>query len=114
MKMKKATQKLAALAQETRLSVFRLLVEAGESGLSAGEIAETLDVPAPTLSFHLAQLTEAALLVRSRKSRSIIYAVDFDGVQGLLRYLMADCCQGQPELCGIVLEAEEPYSATAR
>lgn len=100
MELKDAIPKLSALAQETRLSIFRLLVKAGHGGLAAGDIAATLDVPAPTLSFHLAQLAQAGLLERHRRSRSIIYTVDFEGVQGLFRYLMADCCGGRPELCG--------------
>ncbi len=100
MEIKDATPKLAALAQETRLAIFRLLIGAGHDGLVAGDIATELDVPPPTLSFHLAQLTQAGLLERRRRSRSIVYTVDFEGVQGLFQYLMADCCGGRPELCG--------------
>ncbi|MBZ0149802.1 MAG: metalloregulator ArsR/SmtB family transcription factor [Pseudorhodoplanes sp.] len=100
MELQDAIPKLAALAQETRLAVFRLLIGAGHKGLAAGDIAAALDVPAPTLSFHLAQLTQAGLLERRRNSRSIIYTVDFEGVQSLFRYLAADCCEGRPELCG--------------
>jgi DNA-binding transcriptional ArsR family regulator len=100
MEIYEAIPKLAALAQETRLAVFRLLIGAGQMGLAAGDIGAALRVPAPTLSFHLTQLTQAGLLERRRRSRSIIYTVDFEGVQGLFRYLAADCCEGRPELCG--------------
>lgn len=100
MEIQDAIPKLAALAQETRLAVFRLVIGAGHRGLAAGDIGVALGVPAPTLSFHLAQLTQAGLLERRRNSRSIIYTVDFEGVQGLFRYLAADCCEGRPELCG--------------
>lgn len=90
-----AVTAFAALAQETRLGIFRLLVKAGPAGLPAGEIAEKLDLPAPTLSFHLNQLRHAGLLHQERQSRSLIYSVRFDTVQALLRFLMEDCCQGQ-------------------
>jgi len=114
MKIKDATPKLAALAQETRLSIFRLLIEAGHDGLAAGDIAAALDVPAPTLSFHLAQLTHAGLLERRRRSRSIVYTVDFEGVQGLFQYLMADCCGGRPELCGFETKTKKTCSSTTK
>jgi DNA-binding transcriptional ArsR family regulator len=105
MEIQDAIPKLAALAHETRLSVFRLVIGAGHKGLAAGDIGAALGVPAPTLSFHLAQLTQAGLLERRRNSRSIIYTVDFEGVQGLFQYLAADCCEGRPELCGFETES---------
>ena len=108
--MNDAVVKLNALAQETRLSVFRLVVGAGLDGMAAGRIATRLDVPAPTLSFHLMHLTQAGLLVRKRRGRSILYAVDFEGVQGLFHYLVSDCCQGRPELCGL----ETPHPAVCK
>jgi len=99
METQHAINALASLAQETRLAVFRLLVKAGPQGLAAGEIAEALEVPAPTLSFHLRHLTHAGLLVSRRESRSIVYSVQFDGVQALLAFLTEDCCQGMQTPC---------------
>lgn len=91
---------MGSLAQDTRLAVFRLLVRQGPEGLPAGDIAAALDVPAPTMSFHLSQLVAAGLLTSTRKSRSIVYSVDFAGVRSLFEYLMEDCCQGRSDLCG--------------
>jgi DNA-binding transcriptional ArsR family regulator len=90
---------LGALAQESRLNAFRLLVQSGPDGLAAGEIARRLEIPHNTLSSHLAILSNAGLLTSRRESRSIIYRIDFDGTRNLLSFLMEDCCQGQPELC---------------
>ncbi|MDA8250746.1 MAG: winged helix-turn-helix domain-containing protein [Rhodospirillales bacterium] len=91
---------LAALAHETRLAVFRLLVRQGPSGMAAGDISQQLAVPSPTLSFHLKELERAGLLRATRRHRQIIYATDFAGTRALLDFLMRDCCQGHPELCG--------------
>ena len=88
-----------ALAQDTRLAIYRLLVEAGAAGLSAGAIAGALDVAAPTLSFHLAQLRGAGLITQTRASRSLIYAVDIDRMNALIGYLTDSCCGGNPDLC---------------
>ena len=85
---------LAALAQEHRLALFRLLVQAGAPGLSAGTIAEALGVPNSSLSFHLAQLTRAGLIRQERQSRSLIYTADFDAMNDLVGYLMENCCGG--------------------
>ncbi len=98
MEMTKAIEALSALAQETRLSVFRLLVRCGPQGMSAGEIAERLRVSPPTMSHHLGQLHRAGLLTSHREARSIRYAVDFEGIGGLLRFLMEDCCRGAPAM----------------
>jgi DNA-binding transcriptional ArsR family regulator len=87
---------LGALAQETRLAIFRLLVRRRPEGLSAGAIAETLDVPASSLSFHLAHLTHASLVVQCRESRSLIYSVDFATMNRLMGYLADHCCSGKP------------------
>jgi ArsR family transcriptional regulator, arsenate/arsenite/antimonite-responsive transcriptional repressor len=95
-----AIEALAGLAQEHRLRVFRLLVREGPGGLPAGQIAERLGIPASTLSSHLAQLERAGLLRSRREQRRIIYAVDLDGIRRLLAFLIEDCCQGRPELCG--------------
>lgn len=99
MKMMDAVQSLAALAQETRLAVFRLLVKAGPRGLPAGVIAERIDVPSPTLSFHLKELERAGLLTARRESRQIYYAPNFSGMRDLLAFLTEDCCRGHAEIC---------------
>ena len=89
---------LAALAQETRLDVYRVLVQAGPGGVPAGRIAERLALPLPTLSFHLAQLRHAGLVTARRASRSIIYAANYAGMNGLVAYLTENCC-GQDAAC---------------
>jgi ArsR family transcriptional regulator len=99
MKSRAAIDALAALAQETRLAIFRLLVREGPEGLPAGVIAERLDIPAPTMSFHLTQLSRAGLMHSRREGRSIIYAANYRGMNALLTYLTEDCCQGHPEIC---------------
>jgi ArsR family transcriptional regulator len=90
---------LSALAQESRLEVFRLLVRRGLRGLPAGDIAARLSIPAPTLSFHLAQLARAGLVRSRREGRSIIYAADYGGMQELMDFLSANCCQEDPTAC---------------
>lgn len=89
-----ALDRLGALAQETRLALFRRLVQQGPEGLAAGEIAAQLAVPAPTLSFHLAQLEQAGLVVSQRLGRSIRYAANYRAMEELLGYLYENCCQG--------------------
>jgi ArsR family transcriptional regulator, arsenate/arsenite/antimonite-responsive transcriptional repressor len=84
---------LGALAQESRLAVFRLLVQRGPRGLPAGQIAERLGLPGPTLSFHLAQLGRAGLVRSRREGRSIIYVPDYAGMQALMGYLTDNCCR---------------------
>jgi DNA-binding transcriptional ArsR family regulator len=100
MEVKTAVTALTALAQESRLRVFRLLVPAGADGLAAGEIAESLDIPPATLTFHLKELSHAGLIDSKREGRSIRYSIRVDGVCKLLTYMLQDCCNGQPELCG--------------
>ncbi len=85
---------LGALAQELRLALFRLLVQAGRDGLAAGAIAESLGVPASSLSFHLAQLTNAGLIAQRRDGRSLIYTADYGAMTALLGFLMENCCGG--------------------
>ncbi len=85
---------LDALAQESRLDIFRLLVRAGPAGLPAGEIAERLALPASNLSFHLNQLVHAGLARRNRVGRSVIYAPDFEAMTALLGFLTEECCGG--------------------
>ncbi|WP_119167701.1 ArsR/SmtB family transcription factor [Algihabitans albus] len=99
MKNKDAIEALAALAQETRLKVFRLLVQAGPEGRPAGEIAQAVGVPPATLSFHLRELERAGLLLSRRESRQIFYATHYEGMRRLLDFLMQDCCNGHPEIC---------------
>jgi ArsR family transcriptional regulator len=94
MKIKSAVQSLAALAQETRLAIFRLLVEAGPEGMNAGAIAEAIGVPAATLSFHVAQLARAGLVTSRQESRFIFYAANFSAMDDLIAYLTDNCCQG--------------------
>ena len=101
MEVKTAVTALTALAQESRLRVFRLLVRAGEEGLAAGEIADGLDIPPATLTFHLKELSHAGLIDSAREGRSIRYSIRGAGVRELLTYLLQDCCNGQPELCGL-------------
>ena len=95
MEIQNAVSALAALAQETRLEVFRLLVRAGHEGLPAGEIAEALDVPPATLSFHLKELKSAGLVACERDGRSLIYTPDFGMMNQLLAFLTKNCCQGR-------------------
>lgn len=90
-----AVTQLGALAQESRLAIYRLLVQQGEAGLAAGEIASRLDLPAPTLSFHLAQLKAAGLVQVRRESRSLIYTADYGAMNSLLGFMTENCCAGQ-------------------
>ena len=90
---------LAALAQETRLRIFRILVERGPEGCAAGVIGDALGVPSPTLSFHLQQLANAGLVAKRRESRSLIYTVDIGNMNGLMGFLTEKCCSGHPEIC---------------
>ena len=96
---------LAALAQEHRLGVFRLLVRQGPSGLAAGAISAQVGVAPSALSFHLAHLERAGLLRSWRVKRNIFYAVDIEGMRRLLAFLTEDCCQGHPEICGKIVES---------
>lgn len=91
----------AALAHELRLKAFRLLVSAAPDNMPAGQIAMRLDVPASTLSTHLAQLERAGLIKSLRERQRILYSIDAAGTQALVGFLINDCCGGQPELCGI-------------
>lgn len=104
MESKHAVTALAALAQESRLAAFRLLVVAGPEGMPAGEISEELAIPPATLSFHLKELVHAGLIESRRESRSIRYSLCVAAVRELFEFLMEDCCQGRPELCGVLAE----------
>ena len=99
---------LSALAQETRLATFRLLVEAGPGGVPAGDVARALGVPQNTMSTHLAVLARAGLVASRRESRSVIYRAEMEGVRALIGFLLRDCCRGRPEVCAPLLDAVIP------
>jgi ArsR family transcriptional regulator, arsenate/arsenite/antimonite-responsive transcriptional repressor len=94
METKQAVQALSALAQESRLAIFRLLVQAGPEGLAAGAIGEKLDLPPATLSFHLAGLTRAGLAQSRQDGRFVIYSADYESMNALVGFLTENCCQG--------------------
>jgi DNA-binding transcriptional ArsR family regulator len=93
---KEAVAALGALAQESRLEIFRLLVRQGPEGMPAGHVAEALGIPPATLSFHFAQLGHAWLVRSRREGRRILYSADYDGMQALLAFLTEKCCQPAP------------------
>jgi ArsR family transcriptional regulator, arsenate/arsenite/antimonite-responsive transcriptional repressor len=99
MKKSSVIAALGALAQETRLDIFRVLVEKGPEGMPAGEIGARLNQTSPIMSFHLNQLRFADLVSSRREGRSIIYSANFKMMTGLLGYLTENCCGGRPELC---------------
>jgi DNA-binding transcriptional ArsR family regulator len=94
MKATAVVDALGALAQEHRLGVFRQLVQAGESGMAAGAIAEAIGIPNSSLSFHLAQLRQAGLILQERQHRSLIYRANYPAMNALLAYLTENCCAG--------------------
>ena len=103
MKSGNAVAALGALAQEHRLALFRLLVQAGEQGMAAGAIAQALGVPNSSLSFHLTQLRSAGLILQERQHRSLIYRANYQGMNALVAYLLENCCAGaecgEPATC---------------
>jgi DNA-binding transcriptional ArsR family regulator len=100
-----ALDALGALAQESRLKVFRLLLRAGREGMPAGDIARALGVPHNTMSVHLAVLSRAKLVGARKEGRSVIYAANLQGTRELLSYLIEDCCRGKPDTCGPLIES---------
>ena len=98
----------AALAQDTRLQAFRLLVNSEPRGLAAGEIARRLAVPQNTMSSHLGVLSRAALVIAQRHSRSIVYRANIDRAREVVTFLLTDCCGGHPETCSAVVDALTP------
>lgn len=104
MESENALLAFSALGQETRLEVFRLLVRHEPDGLAAGEIARYLAIPNNTLSAHLAILSRAGLVRSKRHSRSITYRAALDALQEVICFLLTDCCDGRPEVCGPLLE----------
>lgn len=105
MDKKAALAALAALGQETRLDVFRLLVQAGDQGMPAGEIAARQGTVQNTMSAHLKVLDHAGLVRAERDGRTIRYIADMTGFRDLLTFLMEDCCNGRPEMCRPVIDA---------
>jgi len=99
MEMKTAVTALSALAHQSRLAVFRMLVQVGREGIPAGEIARRLDIPPNTLSSNLTILSNAGLIDSRREGRSVIYSARYETMAALLEYLMEDCCGGSPEIC---------------
>jgi DNA-binding transcriptional ArsR family regulator len=99
MKKLEAVAALAALAQDSRLDVFRLLVQAGPDGMPAGDVAAALKIAPNTLTFHFDRLREAGLVAVRRDGRSMIYAAQYERMNALLGYLTENCCQGRPEAC---------------
>lgn len=99
MEIKDAVNALAALAQETRLAIFRYLVQAGPDGVMVGDIRDRLGIPNATLSFHLATLKHSGLVRSRRDGRRLFYCAHYDAMRDLLQYLTEDCCGGHPEIC---------------
>jgi DNA-binding transcriptional ArsR family regulator len=99
MQEKQAINSFAALAQETRLRIVRLLVKAGPGGMAAGRIGESVGASSSNVSFHLGQLEQARLIDSRREARSIIYRANYTSLADLVQFLMRDCCQGHPEVC---------------
>lgn len=104
METKDAVNLLAALAQETRLSLFRLLIEAGPEGMPPGNIGEQLGVPGATLSFHLKELSHSGLVNPRQQGRFIYYSADFSKMAELMTFLTKNCCKGMPQKCLSVME----------
>jgi len=104
MKLKDAVSALGSLAQETRLSTYRLLVEAGPEGMPAGQIAEVLNVASAALSFHLKELSHARLVSSRPEGRFIYYSADFERMAALMTYMTQNCCRGMPQECLTVME----------
>ena len=108
MRASSAIEALGALAQEHRLAVFRQLVQAGDKGMAAGAIAAALGIPNSSLSFHLAQLRNAGLILQERQHRSLIYRANYPAMNALLGYLTENCC------AGVACEAETVCEAPAQ
>ena len=113
-----ASERLAALGHDTRLAIFRLLVQAGADGVYAGLIGEKLDIPAATLSFHLSHLSRVGLIKGRQESRFIYYAADYGTMDALLAYLTQNCCQGSqaclPETAAVAMPRRRSATKSAR
>ena len=110
---RQALAAFGALSQETRLKIVRILVVAGPEGLAAGEIAARVEVSPSNVSFHLKELERAGLVSQQREARSILYSAGFDALGGLVRFLMEDCCAGNPEICAPALDVATCCSTPA-
>ena len=108
MKQKQALSAFGALSQDTRLEIFRQLVRLAPEPIPAGDLARDLDVPASTLSSHLAILHRAGLVRSERNGRTILYSADLDGARALIEFLVKDCCRGHPERCQQLVKAALP------
>lgn len=104
-----ALDAFGALSQETRLRMVRVLVQAGPAGMAAGAVSEAVGASSSSASFHLSHLERAGLVQSRRESRSIVYSANFEGLAGLVEFLMRDCCSGHPEICAPSLK--EPACA---
>ena len=102
---RQAVVAFAALGQEHRLRIVRALVGAGPEGLSAGALADAVGVSGSNLSFHVKELVHAGLIQARREGRSILYSAAYPALSGLIAFLMRDCCQGRPEVCGPAVAA---------
>ncbi len=111
METKQALEAFQALSQETRLASLRLLVQAGPNGLPAGFIADRLAVQPSTLSTHLALLERSGLVASRREARHIFYSAQYEGLRQLIAFMMEDCCQGRPEICGGLVPIESAACA---
>ncbi|MBY5903851.1 winged helix-turn-helix transcriptional regulator [Rhizobium leguminosarum] len=100
MEERQALLSFAALSQETRLQIVRMLVVAGPEGMAAGAVAEKAGVSPSNVSFHLKELERSGLIAQRRESRSIVYSADYDALSGLVQFLMLDCCAGHPRVTG--------------
>lgn len=111
---RQALASFGALSQETRLRIIRMLVTAGPDGLAAGAIAEKAEVSATNVSFHLKELERSGLVTQQRASRSIIYSASYSALGELVRFLMEDCCAGNPEICAPALDVAACCSPSAK
>lgn len=100
MEISTAVSAFSALSQAARLNTLKTLIQAGPGGMAAGDLAEAMQTPAPTMSFHLKTLERAGLILSRKEGRSVIYAADYGGIRTLINYLLADCCGGDKRLCG--------------
>ena len=114
MKLDRAVSAFGALSQQTRLKTLRFLVRKAPEPVPAGAIALAMGVPQNTMSSHLSILVKAGLLQSNRSGRSILYTVDLDGLGALVTYLVADCCQGQPENCSAIVDSIVPKHELTR
>ncbi|MBO0754804.1 MAG: helix-turn-helix transcriptional regulator [Bradyrhizobiaceae bacterium] len=114
MKKHEAVAALAALAQESRLDAFRLLVQAGPEGLPAGQVAEALDVSPNTLTFHFDRLREAGLVTVRRDGRSMIYSARFETMNAVVGYLTENCCQGSEHCASAQCKPRQKSTARQR